>query len=107
MMAVGKPSREELALLEPFRGKVADEVFGEPFVPPVSDGLAPGLDHIAFEVDSPRTGSWAPYLGRCLRPAKLAKAARASSSKLEPAPAAQRPAPARRPRIASPTTSHR
>ena len=38
MMAVGKPSHEELALLEPFRGKVADEVFGEPFVPPVSDG---------------------------------------------------------------------
>jgi len=38
MMAVGKPSPEELALLEPFRGKVADEVFGEPFVPPVSDG---------------------------------------------------------------------
>src|SRR5262249_43346480 len=38
MMAVGKPSRAELALLEPFRGKVADEVFGEPFVPPVSDG---------------------------------------------------------------------
>jgi microcin C transport system substrate-binding protein len=38
MMAVGKPSREELALLEPFRGKVPDEVFGEPFVPPVSDG---------------------------------------------------------------------
>jgi microcin C transport system substrate-binding protein len=27
-----------LALLEPFRGKVPDEVFGEPFVPPVSDG---------------------------------------------------------------------
>jgi microcin C transport system substrate-binding protein len=38
MMAVGKPSREELAVLEPFRGKVPDEVFGEPFVPPVSDG---------------------------------------------------------------------
>src|SRR6266487_3989122 len=38
MMATGKPSREELALLEPFRGKVPDEVFGEPFVPPVSDG---------------------------------------------------------------------
>src|SRR5207245_5748930 len=38
MMAVGKPSREELALLEPFHGKVPDEVFGEPFVPPVSDG---------------------------------------------------------------------
>src|SRR5260370_115937 len=38
MMAVGTPSPQELALLEPFRGKVADEVFGEPFVPPVSDG---------------------------------------------------------------------
>jgi microcin C transport system substrate-binding protein len=38
MMALGKPSPEELALLEPFRGKVSDEVFGEPFVPPVSDG---------------------------------------------------------------------
>jgi len=38
MVAMGKPSHEELALLEPFRGKVPDEVFGEPFVPPVSDG---------------------------------------------------------------------
>jgi microcin C transport system substrate-binding protein len=38
MMAVGKPGPDELALLEPFRGKVPDEVFGEPFVPPVSDG---------------------------------------------------------------------
>jgi microcin C transport system substrate-binding protein len=38
MMAVGKPSAEELALLEPFRGKVAEEVFGEPYVPPVADG---------------------------------------------------------------------
>ncbi len=38
MMAVGKPSAAELALLEPYRGKVADEVFGEPFVPPISDG---------------------------------------------------------------------
>jgi microcin C transport system substrate-binding protein len=38
MMAAGPPSRQELTLLKPFRGKVADEVFGEPFVPPVSDG---------------------------------------------------------------------
>jgi microcin C transport system substrate-binding protein len=38
MMAVGKPEPDEVALLEPFRGKVPDEVFGEPFVPPVSDG---------------------------------------------------------------------
>jgi len=38
MMAQGKPSAEEVKLLEPFRGSVPDEVFGEPFVPPVSDG---------------------------------------------------------------------
>ena len=38
MMANGKPSPEELALLEPFRGKIPEEVFGDPFVPPVSDG---------------------------------------------------------------------
>jgi microcin C transport system substrate-binding protein len=38
MVATGLPSPEELKLLEPFRGKVPDEVFGEPFVPPVSDG---------------------------------------------------------------------
>jgi microcin C transport system substrate-binding protein len=38
MMAEGPPSPEELKLLEPFRGKVPQEVFGEPFLPPVSDG---------------------------------------------------------------------
>ena len=38
MMAKGKPSAAELVLLEPFRGKVDEEVFGEPYVPPVSDG---------------------------------------------------------------------
>jgi microcin C transport system substrate-binding protein len=38
LMAVGKPDADELKLLEAFRGKVPDEVFGEPFVPPVTDG---------------------------------------------------------------------
>jgi microcin C transport system substrate-binding protein len=38
LMAVGKPDADQLALLEPFRGQVPEEVFGEPFVPPVSDG---------------------------------------------------------------------
>lgn len=38
MVASGPPSAEELKLLEPFRGQVPEEVFGEPFVPPVSDG---------------------------------------------------------------------
>ena len=38
MMAVGRPGPDESALLEPFRDKVPAEVFGEPYVPPVSDG---------------------------------------------------------------------
>ena len=38
MAASGPPSPEELKLLEPWRGKIPDEVFGEPLMPPVSDG---------------------------------------------------------------------
>jgi microcin C transport system substrate-binding protein len=38
MVATGLPSPEELKLLDPFRGKVPEEVFGEPILPPVSDG---------------------------------------------------------------------
>ncbi|MCG7392104.1 extracellular solute-binding protein [Microvirga sp. ACRRW] len=38
MKATGLPSPEELALLEPFRAQLPALVFGEPPVPPVSDG---------------------------------------------------------------------
>ena len=38
MEAKGKPGPDELKLLEPFRGKLAPAVFGEPYMPPVSDG---------------------------------------------------------------------
>ncbi len=38
MKASGKPSPQELALLEPFRDKLPAEVFGDPYAPPVSDG---------------------------------------------------------------------
>jgi len=38
MMAQGKPSAEELAILEPHRSKLPPAVFGEVQVPPVSDG---------------------------------------------------------------------
>jgi microcin C transport system substrate-binding protein len=38
MEAKGPPSAEELALLEPFRAKLPAEVFGEPYLPPVTDG---------------------------------------------------------------------
>jgi microcin C transport system substrate-binding protein len=38
MMAQGKPDAEETALLERFRAHLPEEVFGEPYTPPVSDG---------------------------------------------------------------------
>jgi microcin C transport system substrate-binding protein len=38
MEANGKPGSEELALLEPYRGNIPDEAFGEPYTPPVADG---------------------------------------------------------------------
>jgi microcin C transport system substrate-binding protein len=37
MKAEGKPSEAELAILEPFRSKLSPEVFGEAYVPPVTD----------------------------------------------------------------------
>ena len=38
MKANGKPSDAEVALLTPFRNQLPEEVFGEPYVPPVTDG---------------------------------------------------------------------
>ncbi|WP_310621846.1 ABC transporter substrate-binding protein [Flexibacterium corallicola] len=38
MKAIGLPEGEELQLLEKFRGKVPDTVFGEAILPPVSNG---------------------------------------------------------------------
>jgi len=38
LAARGKPEGEELAVLEPFRGKVPQAVFGEAYAPPVTDG---------------------------------------------------------------------
>jgi microcin C transport system substrate-binding protein len=38
MAAQGRPSLQELALLEPFRSELDPTVFGEVYVPPVSDG---------------------------------------------------------------------
>lgn len=38
MMAEGLPSAAELKLLDPFRAQLPEDVFGEPYVPPASDG---------------------------------------------------------------------
>ena len=38
LAAKGAPAPEELQLLEPWRGKIPDDAFGEALMPPVSDG---------------------------------------------------------------------
>jgi microcin C transport system substrate-binding protein len=47
MKAIGLPDEQEKALLESFRDKPPAEVFGEPFVPPVSDGS--GQDRVLLK----------------------------------------------------------
>ncbi len=46
MMATGKPSADELALLEPFKDKLAPEVFDEPYAPRVTDGSGNNRDNL-------------------------------------------------------------
>ena len=46
MAAKGKPDAAELTLLEPWRGKIPDDAFGEVIMPPVSDGS--GQDRALF-----------------------------------------------------------
>ncbi len=46
MKASGLPSPEELKLLEPYRDKLAPEVFGEPYSPPVTDGSGRNRDNL-------------------------------------------------------------
>ncbi|MEQ1714668.1 MAG: extracellular solute-binding protein [Hyphomicrobium sp.] len=46
MKATGKPSAEELALLEPFKDKLPSAVFDEPYAPPVTDGSGNMRDNL-------------------------------------------------------------
>ncbi|MGO4707195.1 extracellular solute-binding protein [Microvirga sp. 2MCAF38] len=63
MKANGLPSTEELKLLEPLRDKLPASVFGEPYVPPISDGsgqdrnLLRRADQLLREAGCKREGS--------------------------------------------------
>ncbi len=63
LKATGVPSPEELTLLEPHREKLPAEVFGEPWLPPVSDGsgqdraLLKRADALLREAGCTRSGS--------------------------------------------------
>ncbi len=58
MMAKGKPSREELALLEPFKDKLPPEVFGEAWSSPVSDGSGQDRRQLRRSAELLNTAGW-------------------------------------------------
>jgi len=60
MKASGKPSPEELALLEPFKHKLSPEVFGEPYTPPVTDGSGNNRDNLKKARDLLIAAGWTP-----------------------------------------------
>ena len=68
MMADGKPGPDELALLEPFRGKVPDEVFGEPFLPPVSDGSGQDRHLLRRATHLLKSAGFVIKDGKCMAP---------------------------------------
>lgn len=58
MKASGKPSPEELALLEPFKDKLAPEVFAEAYTPPVTDGSGNNRDGLKKARDLLAAAGW-------------------------------------------------
>lgn len=68
LMATGMPSPEELAFLEPYRGKVPDEVFGMPYVPPVSDGSGQDRTLLRKSVQLLNDAGYRIKNGKCMTP---------------------------------------
>ncbi|MFN0218544.1 MAG: extracellular solute-binding protein [Hyphomicrobium sp.] len=70
MKASGKPSAEELALLEPFKDKLAPAVFDEPYSPPITDASGNNRDNLKMARDLLVAAGWTPGQDRMLRNAK-------------------------------------
>lgn len=60
MKATGKPSPEELALLDPYKDKLSPEVFGEPYTPPVTDGSGNNRENLKKAHDLLIAAGWKP-----------------------------------------------
>ena len=58
MTATGEPSAEELAILEPFRDRLPDEVFGPPVRPPVTDGSGNNRDQLRDALQLFKEAGW-------------------------------------------------
>ncbi|MFN3462316.1 MAG: ABC transporter substrate-binding protein, partial [Oceanibaculum sp.] len=58
MEAKGLPSPEELALLEPWRGQIPDQVFTAEYQPPASDGSGTNRDNLARAAQLLEAAGW-------------------------------------------------
>lgn len=58
MKASAKPTAEELALLEPFKDKLAPEVFEDAYAPPVTDGGGNNRDNLKIARDLLAAAGW-------------------------------------------------
>ncbi|MDD5585354.1 MAG: extracellular solute-binding protein [Alphaproteobacteria bacterium] len=58
LAAEGLPSPEELKILEPYRGKIPDEVFTSAFKPPVTDGSGDARDNLKKAAALLREAGW-------------------------------------------------
>ncbi len=66
MKATGKPSPEELALLEPYKDKLPPEVFAEPYSPPVTDGSGNNRENLKKARNLLIEAGWKPGQGNYL-----------------------------------------
>ena len=64
MAATGRPSAEELALLEPWRGQIPDEAFGDAFRAPRTEGKGSARDNLAEAAGLLREAGWVVRKGR-------------------------------------------
>ena len=58
LAATGLPSKEELALLEPLRGKIPDAAFTKPYAAPKSDGSGSNRDNLRRAAELLRAAGW-------------------------------------------------
>ena len=58
LAATGQPSKEELALLEPWRGKIPEEVFTKAYAAPKSDGSGSNRENLRRAAELLRAAGW-------------------------------------------------
>lgn len=66
LAAKGLPSADEIKILEPYRGKIADEVFTKEFTLPVTDGSGDARDNLKKAADLLREAGWTLKDGKLL-----------------------------------------